>query len=499
MKYIKIIAAVFVFTILFVTPMLATQTSAIHVKTKFSAVKQTHQQLPTPGIGTSGTYGLFNGALPCIGSPRIVVLVIDFKDDDIGSFDASVSDIEESFFNADEHPSNPLWQSLSKFYSRSSYGQLDISGDVFHCVTTKNKAEYANITSLLNDVMEIACAEYSIDWSEYDANQDGYVDGVYFILRGTFQGIGHQVRSFIFTTPQGTKISQCVISTNHGNILFYFAYIAVLAHETCHLMGLPDIYSGVWLNNGGTWATSIMNKGANTGDLPGIMKSIFGWTQPQYITADETQIQLSSFSDNPDLVIISVDSGDEDNDWLFVVEYVTVSSNNMELGVCAGLQASGGLLVWKIKMLPNYFEYIQQVNYTPPTPYTFIETIHPEGIRDHFLYTGDSLTPFTTPNTNYPTSIIHQGGNSIQDELMDSGIYIENILIENEIANFTVSVTSNSNGGGDRGGGSDNGVEPQESMLPNKNDQTVLIIISAIVILGFVFSINFSIFYKKSK
>ena len=112
--------------------------------------EQTPLTLPKPSVGINDTYSLAPGALPCVGSPKVVVFVVDFLNDTPGDWEGmSVSDIEKKFF-ADMDSTSPNGknyenESLRSFYYRSSYGKVDITGDIFAYTTKKPKQEYASL------------------------------------------------------------------------------------------------------------------------------------------------------------------------------------------------------------------------------------------------------------------------------------------------------------------------------------------------------------------
>ena len=385
-------------------------------------------------VGTSETYGLYEGALPCVGSPRVVVFAIDFPGDYPGTY-YSIADIEKSFFD-NSHVGLPYeqqhWEfenehySLRDFYYRASYGKLDITGDVVPYSAQKPWAEYSGLRELIQETMAAAGSEDALDWSQYDVNEDGFVDGVYYVFldqvfvdfryhKGNepFTRAGKQLSNYVFTSP------------NAG----------LIAHETGHLFGHRDIYLGADLNPGGTGANTVMD--GNYGDLPGIMKCLNDWMEPQYIdTAGQTQVTLSSFSDQPDCAII-YPKGDKYNLNWFLVEYITATNNNFYHN--AG--ADGGLRIWRVTMAPGFFHGDKVDEYAP---FEYLEAVHPTGFRDYFFFPGDSFTPNSRLNSNYPGSFKSAIGPSgvikTMQDLTDSGVYLENIRIVNGEAKFTVTI-----------------------------------------------------------
>jgi uncharacterized protein YjdB len=203
-------------------------------------------------------------------------------------------------------------------------------------------------------------------------------------------------------------------------------------------MRLPEIHSGSNVNPEGTGANTIME--LTTGDLPGIMKCIFSWIEPQRIaTVGETPVTLASMSDQPELAIIYANANKESVDW-FVAEYITNTNNNSDMVSLFGLKPGGGLRIWRVKMDYSFFTGAF-TDYK--SPYTYIDTVRPVGAKDHFFYNGDAFTPFTALSSDYPKSLITGmgGGMVIPDELTRSGVYIENIRIGVDKVGFTVTIT----------------------------------------------------------
>ena len=393
-------------------------------------------------VGTDETYSLYRGTMPCVGTPKVVVFVIDFPNDTQSGHPwqrYSVADIEKHFFDKSmiNEPANVLFEneynSLRDFYYRSSYGKLDITGDVIGYTMQKKREEYKSAGEIVHEVMAVAGTEDAVDWSKYDANNDGCIDGVYFVLRNMPA----------FATPDFVMPSGY---TRAGKGITRYAFIvdagsspssSALAHETVHMMGLTDVYCISGVNNEGTGANSIMDGQPGVGDLFGMMKYVFNWIEPIKIDKKgETNVTMASISDKPQCAII-YPNGDKDNLNWFVVEYITKSNNNL----ISPDKPGGGLRIWRATMNPDFLYSVEIYPVTCISPYIYIEAVHPPGIRDYFLYPGDSFTPHTTLNSNYPLSFAPNGsGGIVMQNLTDSGIYLDNIVIENGLAHFTVNI-----------------------------------------------------------
>ena len=222
-------------------------------------------------------------------------------------------------------------------------------------------------------------------------------------------------------------------------------------------MGLMDIdlHAGYPLNPNGPGATTVMNGFADIGDLPGIMKYVFSWVSPMHIiSTGETQITLKSISDYPELLAIHP-GGDINNFNWFIVEYLTGTNNNFGYDKNANIHdfytfptvnQGGGLRIWRITMDPDFF-IRHEINPWDTgmiyEPYFYFEAVHEQGSPNHFFYPGDSFTPQTILNSNYPLTFTTDGQRKKIDESTNSGIYLENIRIENGTANFTVTIRKN--------------------------------------------------------
>ena len=402
-------------------------------------------------IGNEHIFGLYENTMPTVGTPGIVVFVVDFPDDDTDAMNYSVSDIERFFFDLSRinEPvefnlpvGKEMWSvdffSMRDYFYRSSYGKLDITGTVIHYVTKNLKSAYTQWNYLIDEVLENVGHVDALNWRDYDTSGTGFADGVFVVIRN-------------FSNIPGNVAGMAIDQTHHYNVherdgiiisavagvqgLGYTSFIHVLAHEAVHLMGISDIYTNTAMNPGGSGATSVMDgQHHEIGDLPGIFKYVFGWIAPKHIyNIGETQVTLAPISDYPEFVIIHP-NGDRDNLNWFVVEYITSTNNNFHIEV----EPEGGLRIWRVSMNPYFFD--DHVSFFQP--FDFIEAAHPSGGDwDYFFYPGDSFSPHTELNSNYPRSF-HTDWYNVRtmQNLADSGIYLENIVVKNGLVSFTITI-----------------------------------------------------------
>ncbi|MCL2426998.1 MAG: hypothetical protein FWD05_11760 [Oscillospiraceae bacterium] len=430
--------------------------------------------------GNEHTFGLYAHSMPTVGTPHIAVFVVDFPNDPPMRY--SVYDIEQQFFDnsrvnepvifqpphyADEG-FNISFYSMRDFFYRSSYGKLDITGDMFTYTMQRNSDDYADWTELLDEVMTFANTELEVDWSRFDASGTGYTDGIFIAFRGHTPAIPGGGIALMGPNYYDTNV---INEVQVANIAFMqgvglFNNNVGLVHEAVHLMGLLDIdlHAGLPLNPAGPGATTVMNAFATIGDIPGIMKYVFGWIDPiRVATVGRTEVSLKSMSDYPQLAIIHP-HGDINNPNWFIVEYITGTNNNFGFDENATIheyygyptiRPGGGLRIWRVTIDPEFITRHELGNWQTAyfvEPYVFIEAVHHHReigtfyprFTDHFFYPGDSFTPHTQLNSNYPRSFREPGdGTKIMEDMADSGIYLENIRIDDGVIHFTVTIRRN--------------------------------------------------------
>ena len=186
------------------------------------------------------------------------------------------------------------YESLQAYYQRASYGKLNIGcRSVCYNVTAKHcRSYYDGIPDAL--VIEIATTldeQFGVDFSQYDGNDDGFVDGIYLIYAGLNTGWGstwwpHCGNSLDHSSPtfDGKKLKNDVFIGDVTRESSAKTFI----HETGHVLGLPDYYS-YYNTTKGIATTDMMNQ--NEGDHNAFSKWLLGWI-------DDSQITRIAITDN---------------------------------------------------------------------------------------------------------------------------------------------------------------------------------------------------------
>jgi immune inhibitor A len=208
---------------------------------------------------------------------NVLILLVDFSDKE--------AQTDAVYFDSMGYAADTL--SLSSHYYESSMGQLDIVTVNWPSGTGWNRAPqpydyYAddnygwgsypqNSQGLVEDVCELA--DPVVDFTDYDNDGDGYVDGVNVIYAGTFDGSPQMIWPHMWVLPGGgidfdgvTVYSFSVQNEYDSNPGDKSA--SVICHEFGHVLGLPDFYDydydshgiGKWglmaygVYNGGSWS-----------------------------------------------------------------------------------------------------------------------------------------------------------------------------------------------------------------------------------------------------
>ncbi len=310
---------------------------------------------------------------PTVGFRRSLVLLIEFSDN---SF-TSVSNPQEYYtrmLNEDGFSDYGGTGSASQYYRENSHGLFDVKYDVYGPIKADHPhAFYAAsdeaAAQLLAEACEKAQKQYNIDFSQYDCNNDGVVDNIFFFYAGYGQADSND-KSVIWPhswsldeaklslTLDGKKINSYACS----NELRYYkdpnklipTGVGTFIHEFGHVLGMPDVYSTLYnqlVYNVDNW--DLMSSGSYNNDmctppnLSAYEKWSLGWEKPQELTLDaDSLIYLPETTSGKSLMV----TGPTKNEYFFF-------ENRQKKGWDTYIPGHG-MLVWHIdndstKMMNN--------------------------------------------------------------------------------------------------------------------------------------------------
>lgn len=365
-----------------------------------------------------------NGLMPSKGDVNALVIMVDFPDVEFDSAHTKEY-VEEIFFGDSEEPFyGGLPTSLSKYYEYASYGQLNLSGDVYS-YTAEQERDYYDRSDLElpgDDTLfkEVLTAlDGQIDYSSYDSNKDGYIDGIYLFYAGGTTGWGTTFWTYMSSyingdlVLDGTNLLQFIMMNETHST-------STVCHETGHLLGLMDYYDYEKGAYGGTDAfggRSLMCD--NTGDLDALSKIILGWIEPQKISGDE-KVSLRPINEYGDAAII-YPSGDAQSRSFFLVESYSSEKNNF------GGAIESGLRIYRVNTAleedGNGFLYGVTDDNEINTVQVILDTIQ----------TDKGLTPYAAPS-----SYLLEENSSGEAQWIATGISITDLVYGDSVGSFSV-------------------------------------------------------------
>lgn len=250
-------------------------------------------------------------------APKGVVILANFKDKSMQSTHTQA--VFDELCNSLNCTVNSGYPSAGQYFADQSNGAYRPQFDVFGPVNLSRNTSYygtdgseegddQHATDAVVEACRLANSEYSINWADYDSNNDGYVDFVYVIYAGKGQADGgasttiwpHNwsvtaaISSGYCTYSDGQRVlgekridNYAMSSELSGSAL---GGIGTLCHEFGHVMGLPDFYDTQYKTNYQNALTpnewDVMDGGAYNGDghcPPNYSpweKYFFGWATP---------------------------------------------------------------------------------------------------------------------------------------------------------------------------------------------------------------------------
>ncbi len=264
-------------------------------------------------------------------APKGVVILANFKDSQMKSGHTKAT--FDELCNSLNCTVNSGYPSAGQYFADQSngtyrpqfdvFGPVDLSRNVSYYGTDKpgeDEGDDQHATDAVVEACILANQQFTINWADYDSNNDGKVDFVYVIYAGKGQADGGtattiwphnwDVTSAIsngyctYTNAQrtlgGKKIDNYAMSSElSGNAL---GGIGTLCHEFGHVMGLPDLYDtsygSVYEGNKTPNDWNIMDGGSYNADghcppnYDPWEKDFFGWHTPINLGSEGQNLTL---------------------------------------------------------------------------------------------------------------------------------------------------------------------------------------------------------------
>jgi len=305
------------------------------------------------GICTPG--GGMAAGITVSGDFNVLAICVDFSDK-VSQVSATV--LDNLIFSTGSG-------SVRHFYSEMSYGNLTMvtvnlpsslgwqrapQTYAYYVNGNFGMGSYPNNTQRLTQDL-VALIDPLVDFSDYDNDGNGYVDGLVIMHSGAgaeFTGSVNDIWSHKWgisaNLRDGVYVSAYSVQPEYWNSPGDIT-IGVYAHEIGHLFGLPDLYDidgssrglGRWsLMASGSWNGSLGNSPAH---MDAWCKSQVGFVTPTVVSSNLTGVNLPAVETSP--TVYRVWSDGAGGNQYFLIE------NRQKTGYDTGIPGSG-LCIWHI-------------------------------------------------------------------------------------------------------------------------------------------------------
>ncbi len=205
------------------------------------------------------------------GKKKGLVVLAYFSDKSFAQNDSSIVSFYDKVLNKEGYSENGAPGSVHDYFKDMSRGVFDLTFDIVGPVRVSKSATYYGGPSALyggtdhagefiTDALKKADSQFSINWSDYDWNNDGEVDQVFVLYAGYGQATGGPTGTIwphAWTLDEaaqnndgdggfslgGVYINRYACSnelySNSGRVKMGHG---TFCHEFSHCMGLPDMY-----------------------------------------------------------------------------------------------------------------------------------------------------------------------------------------------------------------------------------------------------------------
>jgi len=276
-------------------------------------------------------------ATPLNIAPRGLVILVSFQDVAFLTSHAEMSNMlvgedyarNYSYANGDEEMVHVVSQgSARKYFEQASFGQYKPEFDVVGPVTVskdmayygKNVANFdANPWMMVKEACELV--DDSVDFTQYDNNNDGKVDFVYVIYAGYGEADGADENTIwphsyqlsnagIYCKVDDKRVDLYACGNELDLVTNHHTGIGPFCHEFSHVLGLPDLYVTNNSDHKTLDSWSIMDYGPYSNDCntpptySAYERFFMGWLTPRVISEKE-KVELSELQTSNTALLIS--------------------------------------------------------------------------------------------------------------------------------------------------------------------------------------------------
>lgn len=266
-------------------------------------------------------------AFPSKGKRKLLMVLVNYAD-------TKPTYTQEDFWNFMNENGYKGIGSFRDYYLKQSYGLLDIETTVTPWITLDgNKGFYGQDGAIPMIVEALKKLDKDIDFTRYDNDGDGVLDGLAVIHQGNGQEMSGNSGDIWSHSSEisgleldGVKIRRYTIQPETMSI-GGMTTVGVICHEFGHNLGAPDFYDTDYEQSGGNFSGTgpwdLMGSGAwngEYGDRPaGInmwQKQMLGWCTPAELSSTQEIAGMPASGDAP----VSYKINTTENGEYFIIE-----------------------------------------------------------------------------------------------------------------------------------------------------------------------------------
>lgn len=296
--------------------------------------------------------------MPSLGASKLLVIPVAFSGTSLIS-KRNESDIRnqiyKAFFGSEE---DVYWESVSSYYYKASYGQLDIQGEVapimnfnYYYLNKRSSpfgAEAAR-TSFNEDTFIAYLTRYAYDlyfsgssplynYEDFDSNGDGIIDGIYFVSLEDLSATSDKELDWAFTYWSTLDSNYTHLGSFSWSSINFSTYNKgsedkpdshTFIHETGHILGLNDYYDPSYTENSSNYSGGPTMQDNNICDHDPLSKYLLGWIDLDVIDSStvldqgEQEFELPSFEESGKVLLLANSYNNTSLDEYLLVIYYT--------------------------------------------------------------------------------------------------------------------------------------------------------------------------------
>lgn len=250
---------------------------------------------------------------PTTGVVKGLIIMAEFQDVKFSS--KATRELYDRKINEPGYSDESTYGSVIDYFTTQSSGRFTPKFDVVGPVTLPHDRKWYGETERLDDLFRDACKgadEAGVDFTQYDVNNDFFVDFVFVIFAGhgeaqggpaeciwpAMKDLSNSVYDYFDFMNLGVAACACELKGKDGENL---DGIGTICHEFSHILGLADIYDSSQQGGHGMAHFDIMDRGTYNDDqvtpsgYTAMDKYTLGWLEPDILETPAKGITLDSF------------------------------------------------------------------------------------------------------------------------------------------------------------------------------------------------------------